>query len=169
MPKSNEPFPWDASNRAAQLQQQLKEAAENLAPSASHCRIEPWFNLLGITLYQQKVLGRVWSFQYKNSEKEVSEKSYYRMSHARAAREMNDDPDNWRKALYALTAKGILKRGATNQRTPATYQVDLSRCWELVQENQKLKEDARAENVERGRARHQAWIDKKNSESDFED
>lgn len=147
---------------------QLRDATDFLKPQNKYChsRIEWWFAYLGITPLQQKVLGRIWSFQYSNDGRET--KNYYAMSHASAAKSMGENPDNWEKAIKALAKKGIIKGTSNGPRRPVTYQVDLVSCAKLVKEKQAELQENRESNRKKGRERQEKWVSTNINSTDAE-
>lgn len=138
--------------------EQLKAANEFLKPKNEYChsRIEWWFAYLGITPLQEKVLGRIWSFQYSNGTR--SRKNFYTMSHANAAKTMGENPDNWAKAIRALAHKGIIVGTSNGPRKPVTYQVDLVVCARLVKEKQAELQENREKIRKQGRDFQEKWV-----------
>lgn len=140
----------------------LKDAKEYLEPKNryAHSRIEWWFAYLGITPLQEKVLGRIWSFQYANDDDGRDRKNFYTMSHASAARSMGENPDNWAKAIRALVKKGIIVGTKNGPRKPVTYQVDLIVCSRLVAEKMASLQENRESIHKKGRERQEKWAAK---------
>lgn len=147
---------------------QLRDATDFLNAQNKYChaRIEWWFSFLGITPLQQKVLGRIWSFQYANDGRE--KKSFYSMSHASAAKSMGENPDNWAKAIKALAQKGIIVGISNGPRKPVTYQVDLIVCARLVKEKQAELQENREGNRKKGRERQEKWVSTNINSTDAE-
>lgn len=138
--------------------EQLEAANEYLKPKNKYChsRIEWWFSYLEITPLQEKVLGRVWSFQRSNDGRDT--KNFYTMSHASAAESMGENPDNWGKAIRALAKKGIIKGTSNGPRKPVTYQVDLIVCAQLVKKKLASLKENREKIRKQGRDFQEKWV-----------
>lgn len=95
--------------------------------SARYAVVAEWMHHLGISHRQRIVLGRVYSFSAKGDP--------FRMSLARAGRELGIDRDNLKHDLANLVELGYLEKRADGARTPAVYYVDETACYEAALAN----------------------------------
>lgn len=130
-------------------------------------RTEEWFPRLRLTRNEERVLARIWGFQAP-SEFGNAEQKLFHMSAANAAKSVGIDKSSWKKAIKALTDKGIAVAISNGPRKPVTYKVDLEVCARLVKEDMERREREREDRVRIGRERQQKWYDA-NIDSDDED
>lgn len=95
--------------------------------SARYAVVAEWMHHLGISHRQRIVLGRVYSFS-KNGDP-------FRMSLARAGRELGIDRDNLKHDLARLVESGYLEKRSEGVRTPASYYVNEIACYDAALAN----------------------------------
>lgn len=118
-----------------------QRAWAELGPSKSYIRKEWWFSALPLTVREQDVLGRVWSFQ---APSENGEGSCYE-SVAHIAKTIGIDKKIVKNALKKMVDLGILTKESQGPREPAVYQVDLVTCSRLVNGYKAARDERKAE------------------------
>lgn len=118
-----------ARSVSAQARDEMSAAARN----APFSRESDWMGWLGLTYREQKVLGRIYSFQCtKNRDGSQAE---FRMSLANGAAAINMDRDNFKNIVRKLTRLGFVIKKSNGARNPATYLVDEVVCMTEARRN----------------------------------
>lgn len=118
-----------ARSVSAQARDEMISAARN----ANFSRESDWMGWLGLTHREQKVLGRVYSFQCtKNKDGSQAE---FRMSTGTAGKSMRIDRSNLCTILNKLAKLGFVIKRSNGPRTPATYLVDEVVCMTEARRN----------------------------------
>lgn len=103
------------------------------ARKANFSRESDWMGWLGLTYREQKVLGRIYSFQCtKNKDGSQAE---FRMSLANGAAAINMDRDNFKNIVRKLARLGFVVKKSNGARNPATYLVDEVVCMTEARRN----------------------------------
>lgn len=118
-----------ARSVSARERDELAAAARN----APFSRESDWMGWLGLTYREQKVLGRIYSFQCtKNRDGSQAE---FRMSMTSGGKSMRIDRSNLCTMLNKLTDLGYVTKRENGKGRPATYLVDEVVCMTEARRN----------------------------------
>lgn len=124
----------ERAKRVAQsVSAQARDEMISAARKANFSRESDWMGWLGLTYREQKVLGRIYSFQCtKNKDGSQAE---FRMSLANGAAAINMDRDNFKNIVRKLARLGFVVKKSNGARNPATYLVDEVVCMTEARRN----------------------------------
>ena len=118
-----------ARSVSAQERDEITAAARN----APFSRESDWMGWLGLTYREQKILGRIYSFQCtKNKDGSQAE---FRMSMTNGGKNMRIDRSNLCTMLNKLAKLGFVIKRENGKGRPATYLVDEVVCMTEARRN----------------------------------